>query len=34
MPKKADVVKHPLGALIHVGLPINGPPGLTGLPFS
>jgi hypothetical protein len=31
--KKADVAEHP-EVLHHVGLLIDGPPGLAGLPFS
>jgi hypothetical protein len=30
--KKADVIEHP-GVFKHVGLLINGPPGMAGLPF-
>jgi hypothetical protein len=30
--KKADVVEHP-EVFLHVGLLVNGPPGLAGLPF-
>jgi hypothetical protein len=30
--RKADVVEH-LRASIHVGLLVNGPPGMAGLPF-
>jgi hypothetical protein len=31
--KKADVVEHP-AVLGHVGLLVNEPPGMAGLPFS
>jgi hypothetical protein len=31
--KKADVVEHYGGVFDHVGLLVNGPPGMAGLPF-
>jgi hypothetical protein len=31
--KKADVVEHPDEVFDHVGLLVNKPPGMTGVPF-
>jgi hypothetical protein len=31
-PKKTDVVEHPR-VFDHVGILVNGPPGMAGLPF-